>query len=166
MEETKWLSSYNMEDFAEPKFMEAEVVSGFGRGSKELGCPTANLNMEELQEKGESLKPGIYWGLACLPEKQIIRPMVASCGWNPFFKNEKKTIEVHLIDASPLDDFYGSRLQTLFLGYLRPELSFSSLEDLISCINSDISISRKKVQSLPPNQQMNTLADWQTLSKN
>lgn len=27
-----------------PLFLKGEVVKGFGRGSKDLGCPTGNIN--------------------------------------------------------------------------------------------------------------------------
>ena len=29
-----------------PLFLEGEVVKGFGRGSKDLGCPTGNINKD------------------------------------------------------------------------------------------------------------------------
>ena len=35
-------------DFVEPVVLVAKVVHGFGRGSKELGIPTANMDMDEL----------------------------------------------------------------------------------------------------------------------
>jgi FAD synthase len=45
------------------------VVKGFQRGSKELGCPTANLSMDELGAVGEGLETGIYYGIATLSGK-------------------------------------------------------------------------------------------------
>ena len=114
-----------MEVFTAPINLSAQVVHGFGRGSKELGIPTANLDMEELGEKGD-IKTGIYYGLAEL--KGEIYETVVSVGWNPFYKNEKKTIEAHLLNK--LDDFYGSKLTVLLRGYLRDEANFNSIGKL------------------------------------
>ena len=63
---------------------------------------------------------------------------------NPFYKNEKKTIEPHLLHTFPTD-FYGEELRLLVVGYIRPELSFSSLDALITAINSDISTAREQL---------------------
>ena len=42
-------------------------------------------------------------------------------------------------------DFYGEELRLLVVGFIRPELSFSSLDALITAINSDISIAREQL---------------------
>ena len=76
------------------------VISGFGRGSKELGIPTANLDSTGLPQGFES---GIYYGWAGLdlPESKCgvegakegtVLPMVMSYGWNPFYKNEVRSV--------------------------------------------------------------------------
>lgn len=36
------------------------------------------------------------------------------------------------------DDFYGSHMRVVALGYMRPEKNFSGLEDLIAAIHEDI----------------------------
>lgn len=118
----------------------ASVVHGFGRGSKELGIPTANLNMEEVGDKCE-LKAGIYYGWTNL--KEVMYETVVSIGWNPFYKNEKKTIEAHLLQKLP--DFYGERISILICGFLREECNFDKLDDLISCIHSDIRVAKLKL---------------------
>ena len=61
----------------------------------------------------------------------------ASIGWNPYFKNEKKTVEPHLIHQFD-DDFYGQSLKVVLCGILRPEKNFSSLEELKAAIHKDI----------------------------
>ena len=40
------------------------VVAGFGRGSKELGIPTANMDPDTLGTALDGLLPGIYCGWA------------------------------------------------------------------------------------------------------
>ena len=62
---------------------------------------------------------------------------MASIGWNPFFKNEKKTVEPHLIHNFE-KDFYGETLKVVFCGYLRPEMNYDSLEALKAAIADDI----------------------------
>lgn len=73
-----------------PLVLEATVVHGFKRGSKELGIPTANLSMEELGDVGEGLDTGIYYGFAKLcgdkHKESPLHQAVISVGWNPFYK--------------------------------------------------------------------------------
>ena len=41
--------------------LRGQVVKGFGRGSKQLGVPTANLEMtDENRLKTNNLVPGVY----------------------------------------------------------------------------------------------------------
>lgn len=42
--------------------MEAEIVRGFGRGSRDLGFPTANLDPAEVAEAIQGLPTGVYFG--------------------------------------------------------------------------------------------------------
>lgn len=124
--ETKkdWSHLYTREHvLASPLVLEATIVHGFKRGSKELGIPTANLNMDELGSLGDGLETGIYYGHAVLLGESYIA--VVSVGWNPYYKNEKKTIEAHLL--SKLDDFYGDKLVLTLEGFLRSEANFESL---------------------------------------
>lgn len=86
-----------------PLHMQGWVERGFGRGSSDLGCPTANLPDTEIERHGEQLKTGVHYGWARLyprpgdngtplsPEDQGVLPMVMSVGWNPFYKNTKRT---------------------------------------------------------------------------
>ena len=111
-----------------------EVVKGFGRGSKELGIPTANLEEKSAGLLENKLKTGIYFGYSYL--NGIKYPMVMSYGWNPFYKNEIRSCEVHII--AELEDFYGQVLEIQILGYIRPELDYSGVEDLIKDIKLDI----------------------------
>lgn len=67
--------------------LQATVVEGFGRGGKQLGCPTANLSSEDLGEQLERLPTGIYCGWATVDGKGPFKA-VASIGWNPYFQNE------------------------------------------------------------------------------
>jgi riboflavin kinase len=101
-----------------PIRMVSKVVPGFGRGSKDLGIPTANLSSSpaDMQCKisFDSLPTGIYYGFArmvphadddanvsknlCAVESlHGVHKAAISIGYNPCYKNEHKTIEPHLI---------------------------------------------------------------------
>ncbi|TXT04939.1 hypothetical protein VHUM_04022 [Vanrija humicola] len=66
-------------------------------------------------------------------------PMVMSVGWNPYFKNEKITAEVHIMHPFA-HDFYGHEMSVLILGYIRPELDYVSKEALIEDIQTDVKV--------------------------
>ncbi|XP_043475839.1 riboflavin kinase [Leptopilina heterotoma] len=119
-----------------------KVVQGFGRGSKSLGIPTANLPEDVVDALPKEFGTGIYYGWALL-EKSIYK-MVMSIGWNPFYKNEKKSMEVHLIHEFP-SDFYGETIKIIITGYIRPEKDFTSVDNLIKEIQNDIEIAKKKL---------------------
>ncbi|XP_071632508.1 riboflavin kinase isoform X2 [Temnothorax longispinosus] len=110
-----------------PCFVSGVIVKGFGRGSKALGIPTANLPESVVSALPEDLSTGIYYGWASLHGG--IYKMVASIGWNPYYKNEKKSMEVHLLHKFQ-DDFYGEKLRVIIAGYIRPERDFSSLGNM------------------------------------
>ena len=129
------------------------VVRGFGRGSKTLGVPTANLDVAPINKESDALAPGIYFGWAGLrgnandansPSiENVIAPMVMSIGWNPFFDNATKTVEPWLLrDFGKDGDFYGRELRLAVLGYVRQEADFASLEALVERIHRDADVAR------------------------
>ncbi|KAF8626770.1 hypothetical protein AX15_004703 [Amanita polypyramis BW_CC] len=134
----------------EPPFpipLAGNVQRGFGRGGKELGCPTANLPDEAIAPISTVAKSGIYYGYAQLMPSQNrgndfeadefkVFPMVMSLGRNPFYKNESLSAEVHIMHEFKTD-FYGYEIRVLVLGYIRPELDYISREGLIQDIEFD-----------------------------
>lgn len=70
--------------------------------------------------------PGGTQRIRRLPDEDAkVWPMVMSVGWNPYFKNEKITAEVHIMHPFA-HDFYGHDMSVLILGYIRPELDYVS----------------------------------------
>lgn len=128
-----------------PIFAEGTVIHGFGRGGKKLGIPTANLPPEVTTDQGPLTDTpiGIYYGWSQLDGE--LYPMVMSLGWNPYFKNEKKSAEVHIINEFE-DDFYGKPLKIALLGYVRPERDYETLEELIEDIKWDIEVAKKSLE--------------------
>ena len=47
-----------------PFFLRGVVIKGFGRGGKELGCPTANFSEEVVAMVPTNTANGIYYGFA------------------------------------------------------------------------------------------------------
>lgn len=155
-----------------PIYYDSEVVCGFGRGSSELGIPTANIPVGKL----DSLETGIYFGWCQLSpnessDKDVIErnngkkikfnnglnlndkelevlPMVMSIGWNPFYENKQKAAEVHVLHKFD-HDFYGAKIKVVILGYIRPELNYTTKEALIEDINKDVEISRDALAKTP-----------------
>ncbi|KAF9782325.1 riboflavin kinase-domain-containing protein [Thelephora terrestris] len=106
--------------------------------------------------------PGVYFGYAqvsarrsddevngpssgTLEEEQTkVHPMVMSLGWNPFYKNEKLTAEIHVMHPFNAD-FYGHEMKAVVLGYIRPELDYTSREGLIEDIETDKRVALKSL---------------------
>ncbi|XP_017953488.1 putative riboflavin kinase [Drosophila navojoa] len=119
-----------------PIYVSGEIVRGFGRGSKELGIPTANFSLDVVKSLPESLQTGVYYGWAKVNDSEVYK-MVLSVGWNPFYNNKEKSLETHIMHKFDCD-LYGRTLKICIVGYLRPEQNFKSLDDLIKAIKSDI----------------------------
>jgi len=130
-----------------PIILSGAVQRGFGRGGKDLGCPTANLPDDSLPVMSSVTQTGVYYGYAHVsPVKDsetllggddcLVHPMVMSLGWNPFYKNKQLTAEIHVMHNYKRD-FYGHKMTAIVLGYIRPELDYVSREALIEDIETD-----------------------------
>ncbi|KAL4957966.1 riboflavin kinase-domain-containing protein [Aspergillus filifer] len=175
-----------------PIRLSGPVIKGFGRGSKELGIPTANIPIDGLEEVlPKELGVGVYFGVVTLDpatapkgadgdangEKTMseapILPAVLSIGYNPYYKNTARSIEIHILPSlttpSPtsepssqttnnssekkvtfhkLPDFYGTKLNLLMLGYIRPEYDYVSMEALVEDIRVDCEVARASLSRL------------------
>ncbi|XP_034115811.1 putative riboflavin kinase isoform X1 [Drosophila albomicans] len=133
-----------------PIYACGEIVRGFGRGSKELGIPTANMSLEAVKALPDSLQTGVYYGWAKVNDSDVHK-MVLSIGWNPFYNNKEKSVETHILHEFKCD-LYGRTLKICIVGYLRPEQNFDSLEALIETINSDIDQAKTLLDSVDSKQ--------------
>ncbi|CZT15681.1 related to FMN1-Riboflavin kinase [Ramularia collo-cygni] len=174
-----------------PLRLNGKVIKGFGRGSSELGIPTANIPLSGLSVGGqEDIESGVYYGWAGLSPSDAVRqhppgtsgvskyklmaedvqttlngvlsqgkeknghadietkgavyPMVMSIGWNPFYKNTVRSVEVHIMHDFSID-FYGSHMNLLIAGFIRPELDYVSKESLIDDIKTDINVAGRSL---------------------
>ncbi|KAM0752959.1 riboflavin kinase [Meredithblackwellia eburnea MCA 4105] len=140
-----------------PVYLQGWVERGFGRGSKDLGCPTANLPDSSIAPYSTTLSTGVHYGYARVldpagtstPEEcsahDKVYPMVMSIGWNPFYDNQHRTAEVHVLHDFPAD-FYGKELRVVILGFIRPEFNYAGLDALIKDINTDKEVSLRSVE--------------------
>ncbi|XP_065878391.1 bifunctional riboflavin kinase/FMN phosphatase [Euphorbia lathyris] len=119
----------------DPWHISGPVIKGYGRGSKVLGIPTANLSTEGHSTVLSQHPSGVYVGWAALSTRGVYK-MVMSIGWNPVFNNTEKTIEPWLLHEFN-EDFYGEELRLVIVGYIRPEANFPSLDSLIEKIHED-----------------------------
>ena len=121
--------------------IEGKIVSGFQRGSKQLGIPTANIEMtEENSKKIKKLINGTLFGRMSFKTNKKNNPnieinkqykSVLSIGYNPTFNNQTKTIEVFLINFEG-GDFYDDEVCLIIDGYSRSEMRFSGLPELVT----------------------------------
>jgi riboflavin kinase/FMN adenylyltransferase len=123
-----------------PWFVTAQVVHGDKRG-RELGYPTANLRLGP----DCCLKHGIYAVRVGLGEARY--DGVASFGRRPMFDTGAVLLEVFLFDFS--GDLYGAALDVAFIAWIRPELKFDSVDDLIRRMDDDGRMARRALRQAP-----------------
>ena len=127
-----------------PWFVSGEVIHGEKRG-RDLGYPTANIRLD----KNCGLKHGIYAvrvGLGA-GKDQVRVEGVASFGRRPTFDNGAPLLEVFLFDFK--DDLYGKSLDVAFIGFIRDELKFDSVDALIRQMDDDSARARAQLAAAP-----------------
>uniref|UniRef100_A0A7S2SXM0 riboflavin kinase n=1 Tax=Chloropicon primus TaxID=1764295 RepID=A0A7S2SXM0_9CHLO len=137
-----------------PLRLKSKVVHGFQRGSKQLGFPTANLEVSAIEDQIAGLKKGVYFGWAKVNYKdkgragslgKAPKKVVANVGQRPSFEDGTDiTIEVHVMDCLE-DDFYGEEMRVVLLGFIRPEKKFDGIQELVSQIKRDCGMASKQL---------------------
>jgi riboflavin kinase/FMN adenylyltransferase len=123
-----------------PWFVSAEVVHGDKRG-RDLGYPTANLRLDP----GCGLKHGIYAVRVGAGGRRY--DGVASFGRRPMFDQGTVLLEAFLFDFS--GDLYGEVIDVAFIDWIRPELKFDSVEELVRRMNEDARLARAALAAAP-----------------
>jgi riboflavin kinase/FMN adenylyltransferase len=123
-----------------PWFVTAQVVHGDKRG-RTLGYPTANLRLGP----DCGLKHGIYAVRVGLSGATY--DGVASFGRRPTFDNGAVLLEVFLFDYS--GDLYGAALDVAFIAWIRPEMKFDNVDDLVRRMDQDSSQARHALMRAP-----------------
>ena len=125
------------------------VAEGFGRGSKKLGIPTANLPCSLFQEQLADLPCGVYIGWASV--RGGVHPSVCNIGFSPTFEgaeNPEKIVDAHVMSEFE-SDFYGESMGPLLLAFIRDERKFGSLDELVSTIKADIATASAALKEEP-----------------
>lgn len=110
--------------------VQGHVVKGKQIGRK-LGFPTINLKTEYEMSV---LKPGVYATMTDIDGK--IYYSATNVGFNPTFDQEHFTIETFIFNFD--QDIYGYKVKIIFDKYIRPEIKFDNLDDLIKQIDDDV----------------------------
>jgi riboflavin kinase/FMN adenylyltransferase len=116
-----------------PWFAAGTVIKGDQRG-RDLGFPTANVALDP----NCGLKHGIY--AVRVAVGGAIHDGVASFGTRPTFDNGAPLLETYVFDFS--GDLYGKAIDVAFIGWIRPELKFDSIDALIRRMNDDARLAR------------------------
>ena len=106
------------------------IVEGKSRGKK-IGFPTANIKVEENYKIIP--KNGVYFVSCKIRNVQKFGMM--NIGFNPTFGNKKLTIEVNIFDFE--QDVYGENVRIEFIKFIRNEIKFKNIDELIKQIKID-----------------------------
>ncbi len=74
-----------------------------------------------------------------------VHPAVLSIGYNPFYNNTVRSVEVHLLSKFERD-FYGAELRLMILGFIRTEQDYDSMQALIDDISTDCEVGKLSLE--------------------
>ncbi len=112
-------------------FLEGTVVNGYKVGRK-IGFPTANLQVDFPHKLIPSV--GVYAVYVYVEGKQW--KGMLNIGHRPTLNNGSNlSIEVHILDFQ--GDIYNQKIRIEFIHFLRPELKFSSVDELVTQMQKD-----------------------------
>ncbi|WDI00201.1 riboflavin kinase [Paenibacillus urinalis] len=121
--------------YGHPYTIKGTVVHGQALG-RTLGYPTINLGGEA--DLYVSPKPGIYFGTSVILEGDRETEQynaIISAGNRPTVGGESYFIEAFLLDYS--GDLYGRKVLLEFLKYVREEITFENLDQLMKQMKLD-----------------------------
>lgn len=110
------------------------VVAGDGRGA-EIGFPTANIRPPQRK-----VTPGLGVYAAFARLDQTTHQAAVNIGIRPTFGVGELFIEAYILAFD--QDIYGRMLTVELVEYLRPELRFDSVSDLVEAMGKDVDRSR------------------------
>lgn len=121
--------------------IEGKIVEGFKTGAA-IGYPTANVDpMNELAPQ-----TGVY--AVTMSMRGLVHDGVANIGFNPTFKRDRMSIEVHLFDFS--EDLYSEKVELCFIERIRDEREFASSSELVKQIAKDIETAKAALKRQRP----------------
>lgn len=122
-------------------FITGKVVKGNQLG-RTLGFPTANI---EIADENKLVpKYGIYIAEVSKiagEDDHKMYPALVSIGIRPTISDNRESIEAYLLDFD--GDLYGKQLRVHLKKYIRPEIKFKNLDELVAEMKEDELIARK-----------------------
>ncbi len=116
--------------------VDGPVEHGEKRG-RTIGFPTANLHLGELIHP----KHGVYAVRVRIAGEEVWRGGVANFGRTPTTGLRDPLLETFIFDFD--GDIYGQMLEVALVQYLRPELKFDQLDDMVEQMHHDKEDARK-----------------------
>lgn len=113
------------------RFTASGTVMGGDRRGREIGYPTANFIPPERKVIPAI---GIYAALAHV--RGETHKAAINVGTRPTFGAGELLIEAFLLDFD--GDLYGEDMTVEFVEYIRPELKFATVEELVDRMNDDV----------------------------
>lgn len=117
-----------------PYSLTGVVTDGYKVGRK-IGFPTANLSVDHPDKLIP--KEGVYAVAVYVSEQKYLGML--NIGHRPTLNNGLNlSIEVHIMDFS--DDIYYEPIRIEFLQFVRPEIKFPTVDELVMQIRKDIEV--------------------------
>jgi riboflavin kinase/FMN adenylyltransferase len=117
------------------------VVAGDARG-RLLGFPTLNVDPRAPRKL---LPPDGVYAVEVVGSRGRFGGMM-NLGGRPTFGDDRRTLEVHLFDAS--GDFYGDQVEVVFVARLRETMRFAGPDALIAQLHRDAHDARLALTAL------------------
>lgn len=118
-----------------PWQFEGEVFQGQQLG-RTISIPTANILLGDYQR----FPYGIYAARVGIGNAPVTRPAAAYLGRRPTLNGEPEWFEAHLLDFD--QDIYGQKITVELVQFLRGDMKFEGLDDLLAQMNQDIGEAR------------------------
>ncbi len=122
-------------------FVEGTIVDGDKRG-RTIGFPTANMRLPADCR----LRHGVY--AVTFTVDGVTHFGAANYGRRPQFDNGAPVLETFVLDFS--GDLYGKTVRVGFVAWLRPELKFPSIDDLLAQMQADCEEARAVLTHMDP----------------
>lgn len=122
-------------------FIKSEILHGKKLGRR-IGIPTINMILPEHK----LLPPnGVYVTEVLVNDRKYMG--VTNVGCKPTVSEECIVgVETYIDDFN--QDLYGEKIVVAFLEFIRPEMKFSSIDELKSQMESDIQVARKYYENI------------------
>lgn len=115
----------------------------FGWVGLEYPPPTSSADSSTSSDAAPTPSPyAVTHSVASGPASTY--PAVLSLGYNLFYGNSVRSLEVHVLAAFPAD-FYGARLKVCVLGFVRPEYDYDGVEALVKDIWTDVDVAARSL---------------------